>query len=175
LVIRPANKSALATAITSPVDPSHSAPPPGLGRSAKKIKPITIMKAVTIPSQLPHSIGRRYPQIAWAFALSPFVLLLTIIAMAVHIRLGLGHWPTPIYENYQTPASLLHMRFLERTLDFSVYFAGPLWLLCLLVPQLRPSSRQVIKAQVMTAGLGWLLIIGFLTLDPTTFSAWLLD
>ncbi len=95
--------------------------------------------------------------------------------MAIHIRLGLGHWPTPIYENYRTPASLFHMRVLERTLDFSVYFAGPLWLICLLVPQLRPSSRGVIKAQVMTAGVGWLLIIGFLTLDPTTFSAWVLD
>lgn len=35
LVIRCANKSALATAITSPVDPGHSAPPPGLGRSRK--------------------------------------------------------------------------------------------------------------------------------------------
>jgi hypothetical protein len=133
------------------------------------------MKAATIPSQLPHSVGRRYPQVTWLFALSPIVLLLTIIALAVHMRLGLGHWPTPFHENYQTPATILHMSVLERTLNFSVYFAGPLWLICLLVPQLRPSSRRVIKAQVTTAGVGWLLIIGFLTLDPTTFSAWLLD
>lgn len=133
------------------------------------------MKAATIPSQLPHSIGRRYPQAAWLFALSPIVLLLLMITLAVHMRLGLGHWPTPFYENYRTTASILHMRALQQTLDFSVYFAGPLWLVCLLVPQLRPSTLRVIKAQLTTAGAGWLLIIGFLTLDPTTFSAWLLD
>lgn len=133
------------------------------------------MKAATIPSQLPQPIERRYPQIAWSFALSPIVLLLIIVTLAVHIRLGLGHWPTPVYENYRTPASVLHMQVLQKTLDFSAYFAGPLWLICLLVPQLRPSSSRIIKAQVMTAGVGWLLVIGFLTLDPMTFSAWLLD
>ncbi len=102
------------------------------------------------------------------------ILLFAVVTLAVHVRLGLGRWPTPIYESYRTSASILHMSILERTSVFAIYCAGPLWLVCLLIPMFQPSRRSIVS-QVAVAGVGWLLIVGFLTLDPTTFSAWLLD
>ena len=94
--------------------------------------------------------------------------------MAVHVRIGLGHWPVPVLENYLTSASILHMLVINMTFAFSVYCAGPLWVICLLVPVFRPSSASIHQQLAVTA-IGWLLIVGFLTLDPTPFSAWLLD
>ena len=163
----------------STLNPAFNARPSGRVGCAlavrQKPESTKIMKVATIPTRVTHSIGRRYPQIAWLCALSPAILLLIVLALAVHVRLGLGHWPTPMSESYRTPASLLHMKILEWALDFSVYFAGPLWLICLLVPQFQPSSRRDILSQLAAAALGWVLIVAFFALDPTTFSAWLLD
>lgn len=111
----------------------------------------------------------------WLCALSSMILFLIVISLAVHVRLGLGHWPTPIYESYRTSAFVLHMTILERVAYFSLYFAGPLWLLSLLVVPFDPPWRGILLSQLAVTILGWLLVVGFLALDPTTFSAWLMD
>ena len=117
----------------------------------------------------------RYPQIAWLCAVSPYVLLLVVITFGIHVRLGLGHWPTPMTEDYQTWSFRMHEHVLMGCLIFSIYGAGPLWILCLLIRPLRPSGRSTVFAQLAVCALGWLLIFGFLKFDPTTYSSWLLD
>jgi len=52
--------------------------------------------------------------------------------------------------------------------------AGPLWLLCLLIPPLRPEWPRGVVFQFLTMVIGALLMIAVLKFDPTTFSAWVL-
>jgi hypothetical protein len=44
---------------------------------------------------------RKRPLPTWLCMVSPFVLGLAYVTMGLHIRLGLGHWPRPMTENYQ--------------------------------------------------------------------------
>jgi hypothetical protein len=114
------------------------------------------------------------PAWTWMCGLSSVVLLLTFAAMAVHVRLGLGHWPTPMTEDYRTIPFRLHEYLLIGILLFSVYAAGPLWLVFLFFRRLR-LSRRVHIIQVAVYGFGWLLIFLASRYDPTTFTAWFLD
>ena len=121
------------------------------------------------------SAGRRFPVVSWACALSPFALLLVFLAFGVHIRFGLGHWPTPMFEDYHSTAFRIHEWLLIVCVWFAVLVAGPLWLVCLFVRSLRPAWPRSVLSQLVTCALGWLLIVAVLTFDPTTFSAWFLD
>lgn len=117
---------------------------------------------------------KQRPSWTWICSLSSFLLLLTFVSMAFHIRLGLGHWPTPMTENYHTTAFRTHEHVLIAVLLFTVYAAVPLWVVCLCFRRLRLSRRaHVMKAAVY--GLGWLLILLASKYDPTTFTEWFLD
>jgi hypothetical protein len=118
---------------------------------------------------------KRFPQLAWACAISPVILLLVFITMGIHMRLGLGHWPTPMFESYDAWAFRLHGDILQICLIFVILAAGPLWLVCLLIRPLRPSWPREAVSQLVTYAIGWLLILGTLAFDPTTFSEWILD
>ena len=58
--------------------------------------------------------------------------------------------------------------------DFTVFAAGPLWMVCLCIKALRLPWR-VHLAQVLVYGLGWLLIFLAARCDPTTFTEWFRD
>jgi hypothetical protein len=118
---------------------------------------------------------RRFLIVSWLCAISPVVLLFLFITFGLHVRLGLGHWPTPMFEDYHSPAFHIHEVILGIWLHFAVYAAGPLWLLCLLIPRLRPTWPRPLLTQLCTFSGGWLLGWALLTFDPTTFSAWFLD
>jgi hypothetical protein len=94
--------------------------------------------------------------------------------MAVHIRIGLGHWPTPMMEDYRTIPFRIHEYVLIGILLFAVFAAGPIWLVCLFFRRLRLPWR-VHVTQAAIYGLGWLLIFLASKYDPTTFTAWFLD
>ena len=94
--------------------------------------------------------------------------------MALHIRLGLGHWPKPMTEDYNTVAFRIHMWAMTWILLFTVFAAGPLWMVFLCIKALRLPWR-VHLAQVLVYGLGWLLIFLAARCDPTTFTEWFRD
>lgn len=94
--------------------------------------------------------------------------------MAGHVRLGLGHWPKPMWEDYQTTLFRVHWHALVALAFFTVYAAIPLWLLLLCPRRFRISLRAHV-IQFAAYGLGWMLVFLVLKYDPTTFTAWFLD
>ena len=80
-----------------------------------------------------------------------------------------------MFEDYHSRTFDFHANTLGIFAAFCLYAAGPLWLVCLLIPQLRPAWPRAVVFQLITAVIGWLLMFGVLTFDPTTFSAWVLD
>jgi hypothetical protein len=80
-----------------------------------------------------------------------------------------------MFEDYNSVAFNIHTGILFVLIFFTLYVAGPLWLLCLAVPPLRPIWPRPVVAQLITCAGGWLLIFTVLTLDPTTFTDWFLD
>ncbi len=123
---------------------------------------------------LTHQTERRLPLATWLFVLSPVVLLLTFITLALHVRLGLGHWPTPMLENYHTSAYQAHEQVLTYFGYFTVFAALPLWLLMLCFRACRISLRtHLLQAAVYAAG--WVLIVFYCTIDPGRFVAWFMD
>jgi hypothetical protein len=130
---------------------------------------------MSLPETETPPAARRFPSVSWLCATSPLVLLFLFITLGIHIRLGLGHWPTPMFEDYHSSAFRVHDHILGVWLIFSVYVAGPLWLLCLLIRPLRPAWPRPLVFQLVTLIGGWLLNCAVLTFDPTTFSAWFLD
>ena len=122
----------------------------------------------------PYAARRRFTALSWVCAASPFALLVAFVTLAIHIRLGLGHWPTPMSEDYHSSAFDVHAAILSFCGMFALYVAGPLWLLCLLIPPLRPEWPRGVVFQFLTMVIGALLMIAVLKFDPTTFTAWVL-
>ena len=106
--------------------------------------------------------------------ISPVMLGFAYVTMGLHIRLGLGHWPKPMTENYQTVAFRIHEGAFVIIMLFTVFAAVPLWGVLLCFRRLRLTWRAHI-AQALTYGLGWLVILVAGKLDPTTFTEWFLD
>ena len=124
--------------------------------------------------KLPCSKGRWKPFGTWACALCPAALLLLLLLMALHVRLGLGHWPRPMVEGYDDFAFQLHEQLVGWMCLFTLHWAGPLWLVMLCIPQLRLSARSHMVQCAVFFG-GWVLIFLAGQLDPTSFTEWLLD
>lgn len=116
----------------------------------------------------------KLPAIGWLCVLSPFFLLLTFITLALHVRLGLGHWPKPNFENYETPLFEIHELILLVIGIFAIYIAFPMFTLLLIPPSFRGPFRYHAR-QILIFIMGWLLIIAAANLDPTTFTDWFLD
>lgn len=114
--------------------------------------------------------------VAWACASSLFVLFGIYLLFALHIRLDLGRWPVPMFEQYPEPPLVqLHGWVLLLWGYFSVFAAGPLWLLCQFVQTLRPRSMRTIVWQLASLLGGWVCIFLFCEYDPTPFTDWFLD
>ena len=109
----------------------------------------------------------------WVCSLSSSALLLTLVMMAVHIRVALGRWPT-FGEDCNTLLFSLHEWVLVGVGGFAFYLAAPLWGLFLLFRRLRCGWKCHL-AQAGTFALGWLLILAVGKHDPTPFTYWLLD
>ena len=112
--------------------------------------------------------------VSWACALSSAALFLLAICLAAHVRLGLGHWPRPMWEDYRTPAFDLHWIVLIGVGFFAVYGAIPFWLLCVCLRRLR-CSKKAHFAQAAAYVVGWCLLAGFIALDPYHFVSWFAD
>lgn len=112
--------------------------------------------------------------ITWTTALSSLALFITIVSLALHVRLGVGHWPQPMWEDYRTTVFDVHLLAVTGVGFFTVFVSVPLWALCICIPRLRLSARtHLIQAALYV--LGWSLIVGFVMLDPYQFIDWLAD
>jgi hypothetical protein len=117
---------------------------------------------------------RALTALTWACASSPVLLLMIWIAMAIHLRLGLGHWPKPMVEDYKTFAFDVHEMILILVGYFAVFIALPLGLILVCFKRFRgPMSLHI--RQAATFVVGWALIVLFARLDPTTFTDWFMD
>jgi hypothetical protein len=130
--------------------------------------------AITRAAMSEHQPKRKLPLATWPLVFSPVLLLLVFIALAVHVRVGLGHWPTPMFENYHTPAYRAHEQVLTWIGCFTVYAAIPLWLLMLCFRPFRISLRTHL-IQVGVYALGWGLILLYGAIDPGRFLDWFFD
>lgn len=112
--------------------------------------------------------------LAWTSGLSSAVFFVLAISLAIHVRVGLGHWPEPMRESYRTSAYEFHETALVWAAMFVLYAAIPLWVLCVSIRPLRSTARvHLIQAGIYV--MGWGLVVGFLALDPFGFVSWFMD
>jgi hypothetical protein len=112
--------------------------------------------------------------VTWALVSSPFVLLLLFVALALYVRQALGHWPTPMRENYHPETYRQLDGVVTLFAMFTVYAAIPLWLGALCFRVFRISKRtHLIQAGMYV--LGWVLILVYGMVDPGKFVSWYLD
>ena len=115
-----------------------------------------------------YRIGRI---VTWLCGLSSWLLLLLWIAMAVNCRLGLGHWPKPMIENYRSGAyELLELAAILWGY-FTLFLAGPLVLITFVIGFSDKSNRY--RAILYT--VGWACLLCVMWLDPTSFTEWWID
>jgi ABC-type branched-subunit amino acid transport system permease subunit len=106
--------------------------------------------------------------------LAPLGLFIGILTLAAHVRLGLGRWPVPMIESYDTKGYHYHEMLLFLLGVVALYVAGPLWAILVAIPKLRLSpKRHLLQFTVFISG--FVLIFLAAKLDPTTFTEWFLD
>ena len=121
-----------------------------------------------------QTVQRKVWFFTWTLVLSPLLLLLLFLTLAMHVRLALGHWPTPMIENFNTVAYSRHEQLFIWVALFTVYAAIPLWLVALCFRVFRISLKtHLIQAGVYA--LGWALIALYGFIDPGKFTEWFLD
>jgi hypothetical protein len=113
----------------------------------------------------------RWSCVSWACAFSSPALVVALIAFVAHTRLALGHWPIPHTEYDLGLLYDFHVLHFGFTYLFAVFGAAPLWLICLLVPGLRPSRHEWWLQPVIFLGC-WAIIVVAALCDPTTFTTW---
>ena len=121
-----------------------------------------------------HPQTKRQAWATWLPVYFPVVLLLGVLALATHVRIGLGHWPTPMFENYRTPAYRVHEAAVFWIGWFTIFAAIPLWLLLICFRRF----RMTLKMHLLQAGIyaaGWLVIAVYVSIDPGQFVYWFLD
>jgi hypothetical protein len=112
--------------------------------------------------------------VTWVLAACPALLVLGVVVLALHVWLGVGHWPLTTRDHYDTRAFHLHARLLIWFAAGSLLAAPPLWLLSLCARRFR-LPPQVHLLQVGFYLVGWLTIGALLAADPGNFFDWLAD
>lgn len=108
--------------------------------------------------------------LAWIVASFPMVGFLSICAVAVIVRVGLGRWPTPIFENYPSiwVDSLIPIVGLF-LISLPFYWAVGLAMIWTLSP------RRIATLQTALLLAGYALFAAFWFLAPRPFMDWFLD
>lgn len=115
-----------------------------------------------------YKIGRI---LTWLCGMSSCLLLFLWVAMAISCRLGLGHWPEPMIENYSGRAyEVLDSAFFLWGY-FTFFLAGPTLLLGLIID----FSARPNRFRAILYGSGWMCLLSVIAFDPTSFSEWWFD
>ena len=111
--------------------------------------------------------------LVWSLVVLPWTTALAWGGLALHVRLGLGHWPHPMWEQYSTPLArwldlvsvwLLMGTGLSAFLATGALFQRVCWT--------EPHYRR--KALVYLAGLAALVAV-YVALGNTSFIEWWID
>jgi hypothetical protein len=105
---------------------------------------------------------------------TPVMLLLCILSVAIHVRIGLGRFPKPMVDKYSNAALDFHVRAVHCFGMFTMFAAIPLWLL-LLCFRTHRISWEIHLLQAAIYLTGWGLVVGYLYWDPYRFVEWFLD
>jgi hypothetical protein len=122
-----------------------------------------------------RDVLRNVTIISWICTLAPIVLLALLGTMALHVRLALGHWPTPMSDDYDS--ALLGFEWLGLMLWFlfAVFAAPPIWIAGVIVGWSERRMRTMFGLQVLAFAAGWALVYGVFAWNPAGFAEWLLD
>lgn len=110
----------------------------------------------------------------WLCVLSSHLLFGVLWGLAMHVRLGLGRWPRPMWDKYATAAFEAHFHVLQAVGLATVYGAIPIWFLLLCFRRFR-GTLKLHLLQAVVYGLGWGVIGLWCLVDPWKFLQWLAD
>jgi hypothetical protein len=111
-------------------------------------------------------------KITWVLAVTPVIFLLVAVSLALHVRLGLGHWPE-FGEHYRTSVFHFHEGVLV-VFGFLAMSSVALWLLALCFKPLQISVTAHIIQAFVYAG-GWGLVVLFWNGNPWGVVNWYFD
>src|SRR5688572_16409102 len=112
--------------------------------------------------------------LTWLPAVMPTLLLLIFLSLSAHVLLGLGHWPKPCVEDYQSQAYTIHQQVFTWIAVFTIWVAPLLWFFSLCFRSLR-IAWQVHLLQAGVYAAGWGLLGLYWLWDPFRFFSWYLD
>ena len=121
---------------------------------------------------------KRKPIPTWLCAASPLFLFLAFTSFGLHLRLACGEWPGADWKSlhFHEPGYLL-LRIHEIILGivglFTIFAAGPRWIVFLCSRPLRLSVREHCF-QVVANVLGWGAVVAAVMIAPAKFLAWFL-
>ena len=112
--------------------------------------------------------------LTWLFAISPFVLLIAFITMALHVRLGFGHWPDQAVDDFPTAGLMAHDLGFIALMLFAILGAIHIPVTFIHHRELRVRLRVVLSQALMYA-LGWILLFLVTEYAPARFVTWFTD
>jgi len=112
-------------------------------------------------------------QVTWIPAALWILTPVIFLGLALHVRVGLGHWPKPLIERYETSAYQSHELVLEVVANLAI-FTGGIWLLAICFKKTRPAWRTLLPQIILyLAGLGIYFL--FRAINPGHFFDWYLQ
>ena len=111
---------------------------------------------------------------AWACALSPWGFLVLLSTTILHLRLGLGRFPKPMFDDYLSPAFRVHAA-LTHGVGVAAFLGVPVvWLVLQAFPRFR-APRPIFLRQFAVFVLGWAVFFALAIGDPWSLVTWYLD
>ena len=111
---------------------------------------------------------------SWLCVLLPWIFLGTLAAAMVHLRLGLGHWPKPMIEDYTAMPFRIHI-FATQWLGLSsAVVAPPAWAFLVCFRSMRLGFR-IHRIQGIVFLSAWAVFALFVWADPWRLVTWAID
>jgi hypothetical protein len=108
-------------------------------------------------------------KVAWGLALGPLLLPAFLLLAALHLRLQLGHWAVPMFDDYDG-----HDAIFLWLIVLAVIPAIPFWMSVLFTSFREVSLKQRVL-QVATYALCWGFFAVYCHIDPWRYIEWYLD
>jgi len=107
-------------------------------------------------------------------ACSPGINLILFLLLGYHIRLGLGHWPTPLFEDYSTFLFEAHLTVVDIMWLFAAVIAGPLWIVLAIV-NYRKFRWKTLLVSIVCYLVSWGMVYVVWCADANDFVTWYFD
>ncbi len=111
---------------------------------------------------------------SWACALAPWGFLMLLASVILHLRLGLGRFPKPMWDDYLTSAFRVHASIVLAAGWVSALVVPLVWLAMQAFPRLRAPTAVFLRQFAVTV-LGWAVFFAFAIGDPWRLVSWYLD